>query len=85
MKKILPFFLAVFTLALMQSCKDEPENPVLPAPSSAKVTFDARWAGQPFQMQQVYMDDFGNRLRADKFMNYISLVTLVKEDGTEVL
>ncbi|MFM7235127.1 MAG: MbnP family protein, partial [Flavobacteriales bacterium] len=32
-----------------------------------------------------YMDDFGNRLRADKFMNYISLVTLVKEDGTEVL
>lgn len=84
MKKILYLALSVFSALSIQSCKDEPEEPVLPQATSAKITFDARWENQPFQMQQVYMDDFGNRIRADKFMNYISLVTLVKEDGTEV-
>ncbi len=69
----------------MQACKDETDNPPMTQPTSAKISFDARWAGQPFQMQQVYLDDFGNRLRADKFMNYISLIKLVKDDGTEVL
>jgi hypothetical protein len=80
---IYPFVLVVLTMS-MQSCKDEQPTPD-PRKSSATITFDARWDGAPFQLQQVYLDDFGNRIRCDKFMNYFSFVKLVAEDGSEVL
>ena len=74
----------LFVVLFAQSCKDDEPDPV-PGRSFATVRFDARWNGAPFQMQQVYMDDFGNRIRSDKFMNYISFLKLVAEDGSEVL
>ena len=74
-------FVAALSLALW-SCKDEPEQPVSTT-ADVTVSFKALWENQPFVMQQVYMDDFGNRLRADKLMNYIAFVTLVADDGTE--
>lgn len=81
-------FFSLLSLALLtvgiQSCKDDEPIPV-PGKSTATITFDARWDGVPFQMQQVYMDDFGNRIRADKFMNYFSFIKLVADDGSEVL
>lgn len=84
MKKYFLFLPLVCGIMLVQSCKDNPEEPAVPQSTAVMVKFDALWDGQPFQMQQVYMDDFGNRLRADKFMNYVSLVSLVAEDGSEV-
>jgi hypothetical protein len=84
MNRLIYFFiLSLFTL-MIQSCKDDEPIPV-PGKSTATITFDARWNGVPFQMQQVYMDDFGNRIRADKFMNYFSFIKLVAEDGSEVV
>ncbi len=77
-------FALVITSLVLQSCKDEEPAPV-PGKSSATITFDARWEGTPFQIQQVYLDDFGNRIRCDKFMNYFSFIKLVAEDGSEVL
>jgi hypothetical protein len=82
-KSIILFCLVLATL--VQSCREEPQTPEVPQTTRATVSFDALWDGQPFQMQQVYVDDFGNRLRTDKFMNYVSLIKLVKEDGSEVL
>ncbi len=76
--------LVIASVFFLQSCKDEPQV-IVDSKTTATVSFDALWQGQPFQMQQVYLDDFGNRLRSDKFMNYISLITLVKDDGTELL
>jgi hypothetical protein len=83
MKHLTWFFACVIGMLSLQSCRED-EKPPQPSASSAAVTFDARWDGAPFQMQQVYVDAFGNRIRADKFMNYISLITLVAEDGTQV-
>lgn len=78
------FFTFAAVALFVQSCKDEePTTP--PGKSTATITFDARWDGAPFQMQQVYLDDFGNRIRCDKFLNYFSFVKLVAEDGSEVL
>jgi hypothetical protein len=77
------FALALFAL-IVQSCQEDKPAP-LPGKSTATITFDARWGGSPFLMQQVYMDDFGNRIRADKFMNYFSFIKLVAEDGSEVM
>jgi hypothetical protein len=76
-------FLLVGCLSVvLWSCKNEPEQPVVTT-ADVNVSFNALWDDQPFVMQQVYMDDFGNRLRADKLMNYLAFVTLVAEDGTE--
>ncbi len=76
-------FLFVATLSIiLWSCKDEPEQP-LTTTADVKVSFNALWENQPFVMQQVYRDDFGNRLRADKLMNYIAFVKIVAEDGSE--
>jgi hypothetical protein len=84
MKHIFLFLVAAFGLFSMQSCvEDEPEQPT--TKSTATIRFDARWQGSPFVMQQVYNDAFGNRIRSDKFLNYFSLITLVAEDGSEVL
>jgi len=74
-------FVATLSIILW-SCKDEPEQP-LTTTADVKVSFKALWENQPFVMQQVYRDDFGNRLRADKLMNYIAFVKIVAEDGSE--
>ncbi len=84
MNRMWSFIGFLFVVLFAQSCKDDVPTPV-PGKSYATVRFDARWDGAPFQMQQVYMDDFGNRIRSDKFMNYISFLKLVAEDGSEVL
>jgi hypothetical protein len=84
MKHIFLFLVAAFSLFSMQSCvEDKPEQPT--TKSTATIRFDARWQGSPFVMQQVYNDAFGNRIRSDKFLNYFSFITLVAEDGSEVL
>jgi hypothetical protein len=76
-------FLCVAVLSIiLWSCKDEPEQP-LTTTAEVKVSFKALWENEPFVMQQVYRDDFGNRIRADKLMNYIAFVKLVAEDGSE--
>jgi hypothetical protein len=84
MNRPIYFFALVFAALAFSSCNDEKPDPG-PGKSTATITFDARWEGAPFQMQQVYLDDFGNRIRCDKFMNYFSFVKLVAEDGSEVL
>jgi len=84
MNRLIYFFVLVLLTLTIQSCKDDEPTPA-PGKSSATITFDARWDGAPFQLQQVYLDDFGNRIRCDKFMNYFSFVKLVAEDGSEVL
>lgn len=77
-------FLLITALAFgLSACRNEPEASVS-NPTKVNVRFNALWDNQPFQMQQVYTDDFGNRLRCDKLMNYVALITLIKDDGTEV-
>jgi hypothetical protein len=91
-------FLQVFVIAClffcMQSCNEKelapaptptsPNNPVLGA-SSLTLKFDALWDTVPFEMGRIFTDNVGNRVRADMFKNYISMVTLVADDGSEVL
>ena len=55
-------FLLVGCLSvILWSCKNEPEQPVA-ITADVNVSFNALWDDQAFVMQQVYMDDFGNRL-----------------------
>lgn len=84
MNRLLTIFSFVVLVMSLNSCKDDEPTPIQ-GKSFATISFDARWDGAPFMLEQVYMDDFGNRIRCDKFMNYFSFVKLVAEDGSEIL
>ncbi|MFM2202052.1 MAG: hypothetical protein RL040_1252 [Bacteroidota bacterium] len=92
MNRFFPVFITCFLVIGLHSCseyKPTPtprcaDNPELAA-SSLTVKFDALWDTVPFRMGRPYSDDFENEMRADVFKNYISMVTLVAEDGSEVL
>ncbi|MBX7050647.1 MAG: hypothetical protein K1X54_01285 [Flavobacteriales bacterium] len=78
-------FSAVFVLF---SCKDknkEEENQPTPTTAKVLVHFKPMWGDQPFVMQQVYHDDFGNRIRSDKFMQYYSGIRLRNTAGEDVI
>lgn len=76
------FSLALLVLAVsFFSCKNEPEEK---KPAAVKVIFKTTWQGQDFALEQVYYDAFNNRVRVDKFSSYYSLLTLVKDDGSDL-
>jgi hypothetical protein len=83
------FALSIVTLVLLSSCKDKsPEDTIkeeVTMPAKVSIRFKPMWHDQDFVMQNVYFDDFGNRIRIDKFMHYISFITLRKDDGTDVV
>ncbi len=79
MRKI-QFFTVLMLVFALVSCKDknkEEENtPATPTTAKLIVHFKPMWGDEPFNMQQVYFDDFGNRIRSDKFMQYFSGIKL---------
>jgi hypothetical protein len=79
-------FLLLFALSVivfsLHSCEEY--KPELTA-STITLKFDAIRNGSRFQMGRVFTDAYGNRVRADLFKNYISMVSLVADDGKEVL
>lgn len=81
---ILFFVLMVFSFT---SCKEKNPAEVIADEVPAKVllNFNPMWLGSDFVMQDVYYDDFGNRIRIDKFMHYVSFLKLIKDDGSEVI
>jgi hypothetical protein len=84
MNRILYFLTIVLLVMSLQSCEgDNPNSGLI----TKKVTlkFDALWDTVPFQMGRIFTDAYGNRIRADLFKNYISMVTLVKDNGESVL
>ena len=83
MKKSVVFLsLAIFSL-LIASC--DPKEPEEVKPAVLTVKIDSKWGSDPFEVQQVYTDSYGNRVRVDNFQSYISMLTLIKNDGSEVL
>jgi hypothetical protein len=61
------------------------EDAVDRGPAALVLDFNTRWGGGDFQVQEVYTDQFGNRIRVDNFKSYVSMVKLFRSDGTEVL
>lgn len=79
-----------FCLAFaMVGCKDENTVEEKPEDTATSGTLtlgmDAKWGNEDFVVEQVYFDTYGNRIRVDKFMSYISEIHLVRADGSEVL
>lgn len=73
-------FIIVFSVLLLSSCKEnEPE--VKPTKATLNITFDTRWQDQDFAVEQVYYDNFGHRIRIDKFMSYISKLGIENDNG----
>lgn len=78
---VLFLFMAVL-LASCNGCKDKPA--VVEGSGLMNVVFQPKWGDQPFVMQQEYIDSYGTRFRCDRFQQYISMMSLVDEDGSIV-
>jgi hypothetical protein len=92
MNRFFSVFITCCLLIGLHSCSEYKPTPPLrcadnPELAATRLTlkFDALLDSVPFQLGRIFTDNFGNRVRADIFMNYISMVTLVAEDGSEVL
>lgn len=82
--KLAFIYFAAISIMSLSACKNDVEQPVS-QDAQVTVDFNLKWQGSDFIMQDVYYDNYGNRVRVDKFMNYVSMLTLVKDDGTEVM
>jgi hypothetical protein len=76
------FFILMLVVVVVQGCKNEPE---VKNPATVNVIFKTSWLGGDFAVEQVYFDAFGNRVRIDKLDSYYSMLTLVKDDGSELV
>ncbi len=82
----------LLAMAAITSCKEKnPEQIVdeivdeVDTPTKVAIHFNPLWENQDFLMESVYHDNFGNRIRVDKFMQYMSSLTLVNESGDDVV
>lgn len=79
---------AVAAFMFMTGCRNTEETPApeeVADNTKIEISFNNLWEGASFNLQQVYYDNFGNRIRVDNFKSYISMLSLVKSDGSEVL
>jgi hypothetical protein len=87
MRKI-QFFTLIMSIFVLVSCKDKNKEDETPQttnnPAKLSVKFIPMWGDEPFNMQQVYFDDYGNRIRSDKFMQYYSSIRLEDDMNNDV-
>lgn len=71
------------------SCKEKnsSSDDQTPAATAAtvKLNFKVTWENAPYSNSTIYHDSYGNRLRIDNFVSYISQLSLIKTDGSEEL
>lgn len=84
MNRFLSLLIIPVVVMSLQSCEGDNTNSGIQT-TTVTLKFDAMWDSVPFQMGRIFTDAYGNRVRADLFKNYISMVTLVKENGDSVL
>ena len=78
MKSARYFIMACAALTLLLSaCKntatqEDPETEV--ATGQFNLRMDAKWGNEDFVIEQVYLDTYGNRIRVDQFLSYVSQI-----------
>lgn len=81
----MPLAHAALLLLSTAACDRQGETTDEQTDTTVHINMDARWGADDFVMENVYYDNYGNRIRVDNFMTYITMLKLVKSDGTEVL
>ena len=79
-------FLFLMLAFYLSSCSISPYQDSVPEQKNFTLSlkFDATWNEEPFQLDRIIVDDYGNLIRPSLFMHYVSYITLIAEDGTEV-
>jgi|JI6StandDraft_1071083.scaffolds.fasta_scaffold07275_3 hypothetical protein len=80
--------LLAFASLIFSSCKEKGKEQIIEEadqPTKVSVQFHPMWQDEAFQMEGVYYDNFGNRIRVDKFMHYMSNLELTNEAGDDIL
>ncbi|MFM9984940.1 MAG: MbnP family protein [Flavobacteriales bacterium] len=90
-KSTFPFVLAIAALSFIgcKNDKDDTNSDVIDTPVAQNPTVSVRisslWGINDFVLENIYFDNYGNRVRVDNFQSYFAMVKLIKDDGTEVL
>lgn len=82
MKQIQHIFFLLITVLVFTSCDREPP---IPEVGAVKIEFSPTVNGEIFGGSEVYTSPEGRDYRVDFFRMYVSEISLIKEDGSEVL
>lgn len=82
-------FLAIMVILSIASCrdKDEPkdEQTEVPTNGAIKIGITTKWQNDLYSNIAVVSDNYGNQLRIDNFVSYVSTLSLIKADGSTLL
>lgn len=79
MKKLLSVAALLLLVLSFSACKDDPEN----LDQNLTFKFTPKMGSQPFALEQIYTNSFGQRYRVDKIAFYVDNIKLVNANGTE--
>lgn len=79
MKNLFKIFLPLLLLAGISACK-EPDKQA----NVFVLNFDAKFGTEDFALNTVYTNTDGRKMRFEKFKFFVSRITLIKTDNTEV-
>lgn len=74
--KIFPLFIVLIAIS---GCK-EPDK----ATNKLTLNFDAKYGSQDFSLNTAYTDNDGRKLKFEKFKFFVSHITLIKNDNSEL-
>lgn len=77
-KTLLPALLIMLFLVSVSGCKEKEKT------NNLTLHFDATYGNQDFALNTVYTDNNGRKLKFEKFKFFVSHVTLIKNDNSEV-
>ncbi len=81
-------WMAVVSLMIV-SCKDKnnTDDNETPASTTGKISLaiNTQWQGAPYSNTSIVEDVYGNQLRIDNFVSYISSLSLINTDGSTLL
>lgn len=86
---LLSLILACCMAIAVVGCRDK--NTIDETPEETVTTgqltlrMNAKWGTENFVIEEVYNDTYGNRIRVDQFLSYLSQIRLVRVDGSEVM
>ncbi len=79
-------FLAIMVVLSIASCrdKDDPkdEQTEVSANGTIKIGITTKWQNNLYNNAAVVSDNYGNQLRIDNFVSYVSTLSLLKADGS---
>lgn len=89
MNKFSSIVLSAIIIVVFSACRDKEddkdEQTEVPANGTIKIGITTKWQNDLYNNTAVVSDNYGNQLRIDNFVSYVSTLSLLKADGSALL